>query len=397
MTPPGSVPGVLGRTASSLVADLVRTRAESLPGRRLRAATFRVLRYAAALALYATGLTGRLLRRRLLRSRAAIVLGYHGVEEGPSGALARGHGVDLLAAQLRFYRRWLRPVRLEEIAEPVGEGGDPPAGSFAVTFDDGLVNHVRMAAPLLRSLGIPATFFVPSGLVGSESDLWVARLREIVLRWGGGPLPEQPGLWPAMPAGTPTERLAAYVRIKETLKRRPDRLAESLAGLAAIAGGSPRPPEMHRVSDWDGIASLAREGFGIGAHSRTHPILATLSHERAREEIDGSRRDLEAALSAPVRDFAYPNGRFEDFDDAICRIVGQAGYRCAVTTEPGIVRRGDDRLALRRCLPENVPPFLAGFDLLVRAWKDRGREGDAARPIPKRVSCLRREGGRAAA
>src|SRR5438093_3705893 len=133
---------------------------------------------------------------------------------------------------------------------------------------------------------------------------------------------------------------------------------------------------------------MTQRPFTVGAHSRTHPILSTLEPESARAEIDGSRKDLETMLGQPVLDFAYPNGRFPDLNVATCRLVAEAGYRCALTTEPGTVRRGDDRLALRRCLPGNVPVFLAAFELLSRAWADRRRAGDLVRPLRQRISYL---------
>ena len=137
------------------------------------------------------------------------------------------------------------------------------------------------------------------------------------------------------------------------------------------------------------LRRMIQHPFTVGAHSRTHPILSALEPESARAEIDGSRKDLEQMLGQPILDFAYPNGRFSDLSDFTSKLVAEAGYRCAVTTEPGTVRRGDDRLALRRCLPGNVPAFLASFELLTRTWADRHRTGDLAWPLGRRVSYLR--------
>ena len=160
-----------------------------------------------------------------------------------------------------------------------------------------------------------------------------------------------------------------------------DRLAERGRGYI-------RPPEQDRVVDLGLLRQMTQPGFSVGAHTRTHPILSLMQPDAARAELEGSREDLEEVLGRPVDDFAYPNGRFNDFNESTCRLVAEAGYRCAVTTEPGTVRRGDDRLALRRCLPRNVPAFLAAFELLTRAWSDRHRPGDLALPLVRRRSCL---------
>src|SRR5262249_24923969 len=131
-----------------------------------------------------------------------------------------------------------------------------------------------------------------------------------------------------------------------------------------------------------------------GSHSRTHAMLSALPARSAREEIDAPRRELEAMLGKPVLDFAYPYGGFVDFDETSRRLVEEAGYRCAVPTQPGLVLRGDDPFALRRCLLEDVPAFVAGFDLLLKVWRERRRTGEAATPLRKRASYLAREGER---
>lgn len=359
---------------------------EMPPGRRLSALLKRLTKYGLAALLSLTGLTGKLLRHLLVSRGSALILGYHGVSEGPYAHFSGGHTTAHLAAQLRFLKRHLRPARLEEIVEPVSRGEAPPAGTFAITFDDGLVSNAVLAVPLLRDLGLPATFFVPSALIGSSDDLWVYSLREILAAWPSPSLPEEPGVWPAIRMTDETSRWVAYFRVKQALKLNQDRRGELLDRLAGESGGYPRPPHHDRVVGPEKLREMSQAGFGVGAHSRTHPILARLEPALAKEEIEGSRREIEALLGRPVLDFAYPNGYVGDFDDTTCRLVAEAGYRCALTTEQGTVRRGDDRLALRRCLPGNVPLFVAGFDLLLRAWGDRGRVGDLARPLKKRFT-----------
>jgi peptidoglycan/xylan/chitin deacetylase (PgdA/CDA1 family) len=352
------------------------------------------LKYATAAVLYTAGLTGPLLRRMLKSRQTCLILGYHGTTDANPEYFSRGHAISHVRDLMCYLRRYLRPVPLEDIVLAVSRGESPPAAAFAVTFDDGLANNVALAIPMLQEFTFPATFFVPSAFVGSSRDLWVSTLRELVSRWRGSTIQELRGLWPLLPMADEQNRYAAYFRIKEVLKTQEGRRQEILDRLADEAGGYIRPPEGERVVGPEFLRRMMQHPFRVGAHSRTHPILSALEPESARSEIDGSRKDLEAMLGEPVLDFAYPNGRFPDLSDTTCRLVAEAGYRCAVTTEPGTVRRGDDRLALRRCLPGNVPAFLASFELLSRVWADRHRTGDLARPVDRRISYLRaREAG----
>jgi len=376
------------QTWRSLRQDLRTHLQEVSPGGRFPALITRLLKYAMAAVLHGVGLTGPLLRRTLESGQACLILGYHGTTDADPAYFSRGHAISNVRDQLRYLKRHLSLVSLEEIALAVSRGESPPAASFAVTFDDGLDNNVTFAIPMLQEFNVPATFFIPSAFVGSSRDHWVSSLRELVGRWRGAAIPEVRGLWPLLPVADEASRYDAYFRIKEALKTQEGRRQEILDRLAVEAGGYVRPPEVDRVVGPDRLRRMIQQPFTVGAHSRTHPILSALEAESARAEIDGSRKDLEQMLGQPVLDFGYPNGRFPDHSNITCRLVAEAGYRCAVTTEPGTVRRGDDRLALRRCLPGNVPAFLASFELLSRAWADRHRTGDLARPLGRRTSYL---------
>jgi len=378
----------MGRLLQTLRTDLDLRLLEAPADRRLMAGLERLLKYLLAACVYYTGLTGFLLRRRLRQSRAALILGYHGVMDGVPTLLSRGHSLSNLEELVRFLNRHLRAVPLSEIVSPVSSGGAPPA-TFTVTFDDGLVNNVTLVIPLLQRLGVPATFFVPSGLVGAQYDLWIASLTEMIRTWPGDRLPAEGILWPVLPLRNARERYVALFQVKQVLKSNEGSREEILARLQRTSGAVLRPPEEDRVVDSSLLRCMIQPGFAVGAHSRSHPILSGQDPSRVREEIAGSRRDLETMAGCEVLDFAYPNGRFADFNDTTRELVAEAGFRCAVTTEPGMVIQGDDVLALRRCMPENVPAFLAAFDLLIRVWKDRRRPADGTQRVGDRLSYLR--------
>lgn len=100
------------------------------------------------------------------------------------------------------------------------------------------------------------------------------------------------------------------------------------------------------VLGWDEIVELDREGtLRFEAHSLTHPNLLALRDRAAWEEIVGSKISLEARLGRPVVAFCYPSGLFGARER---ELVAAAGFRVAVSCEPGLNTSGTDRLALRR-------------------------------------------------
>jgi peptidoglycan/xylan/chitin deacetylase (PgdA/CDA1 family) len=74
------------------------------------------------------------------------------------------------------------------------------------------------------------------------------------------------------------------------------------------------------------LRGLAAAEIEVGAHTRSHPNLTALSAEQLKQEISGSRRDLEAIINRPVRYLAYPGGRF---NLAVVEATRAAGFEAA--------------------------------------------------------------------
>ncbi|HEV8677705.1 MAG TPA: polysaccharide deacetylase family protein, partial [Candidatus Paceibacterota bacterium] len=107
----------------------------------------------------------------------------------------------------------------------------------------------------------------------------------------------------------------------------------------------------HEIADdgFTGYMSIAQvqnlygEGFEIGAHTRTHPHLTTLSAQEQQDEIAGSRQDLLGWNVGPVLSFAYP---FGEYDTTTLGIVKDAGFSSAVSTMSGYVTPSSDHYQL---------------------------------------------------
>lgn len=82
----------------------------------------------------------------------------------------------------------------------------------------------------------------------------------------------------------------------------------------------------------DQLKDLLLCGMTIGAHSRTHPNLLEITEAQAREEIAGSKADLEQALGTRIDLFAYPYGAHHRVQ---VNLVREAGYSAAVSAGGG--------------------------------------------------------------
>jgi peptidoglycan/xylan/chitin deacetylase (PgdA/CDA1 family) len=103
----------------------------------------------------------------------------------------------------------------------------------------------------------------------------------------------------------------------------------------------------------------------VGAHTVSHPILATLDEAEARREIAGSREALQRWIDAPVDSFAYPNGKpGEDYSPANAELVRSLGFRAAVSTAWGVADAHSDPMQIPRFTPWDGTRTRFGLRLL---------------------------------
>lgn len=93
------------------------------------------------------------------------------------------------------------------------------------------------------------------------------------------------------------------------------------------------------------MKELLANDIEIGSHTRTHAYLPDIPVDVRRTEIFGSKRRLEEAMGVQVAHFAYPTG---GFDEEIKKMIKEAGYDSACTTNRGYDRFNRDVYELKR-------------------------------------------------
>jgi peptidoglycan/xylan/chitin deacetylase (PgdA/CDA1 family) len=101
----------------------------------------------------------------------------------------------------------------------------------------------------------------------------------------------------------------------------------------------------HGYCNWDQLRELERAGNGVGSHTHTHPILTRLDDTAISNELTLSRELLAVELGHSVDILAYRGGHH---DDRVVGLTRAAGYRCAVTTRPGLNVPAANLFTLRR-------------------------------------------------
>jgi len=133
--------------------------------------------------------------------------------------------------------------------------------------------------------------------------------------------------------------------------------------------------DAERHLSWEKLREIAAAGIVVGSHSWTHRSLGRLTPREARDEVTRSREHLERHLGRSVTAFAYPYGTYADYDAVSARILREAGYVCAFTSQHGAVRPGADPFALPRVKVEGGESLWL-FKLICRGALDGWRVVD---------------------
>jgi len=233
-----------------------------------------------------------------------LVLLYHRVADDPVDANLLAVSPTLFESQLRWLAEHTRVVPLHDLLAEAQEGRLEP-NTVAITFDDGYLDNLTNALPLLERYRLPATIFITSGRIDSGREIWWDALERIFLT--GHPLPDVLSLsddqasqeWDLR---TPALRWICHDQLGEILHSKPsEEIEEFIDALFAWAGLSAEARESHRFLTTDQLQRLAASPFiEIGSHSVTHSCMRPLSAERQRQELLDSKHQLERVIGKPL-------------------------------------------------------------------------------------------------
>jgi len=226
--------------------------------------------------------------KRWLRAEPSIrIVYYHRI-----GACDRVSKPSVCFEQeLRYLKQNFECLTLRDLCWRLDAEERLSRPAAVITFDDGYRDNYTLAYPLLKLLGIPATFFVTTGYVGTQ-QVFPHDARAECQGWAGR------SDWPKL--------------------------------------------------QWEDVREMQASGMEIGSHTVTHANLGRCTAAQIQAEVEGSLADLKRELGDQPRAFCFPWGGENDRSDLAVAAIQKAGYYAAVTTTCGEVSQRSDRFQLPR-------------------------------------------------
>lgn len=296
-------------------------------------------------------------RNRRSREPHAAILMYHRVASVPFDPWRLCVHPDRFEAHVRALEAFADVVPLESLRSSlrVGRRSRPV---IAITFDDGYVDNLTRAKPVLAARGIPATVFIATGYTGSGRAFWWDALTALITPTE--PLPLRLELNASGTTFTWDDARLGKGGGEGAKSRR--RLHGALWQWLVALGDLPRRAALDDLSRWAGreivsdpeslpmsaqqVQSLIQGGvISVGAHTVNHVRLTGLEPRQKSAEIERSRlacRELTGQLPAC---FSYPFGEVDD-ESAAC--VRESGFEVACTSDPELVWQHGDVMRMPR-------------------------------------------------
>lgn len=263
------------------------------------------------------------------------ILAYHRVLTLSDGQQFN-FDLDLVSAsaegfreQMLLLKKHFSPISLTAAGLAIQAGQPLPSDAVVVTFDDGYDDNYRVAYPILRELGVPATFFVSTGYIDNGRPYDYDWLVHMILL-------------------APMDRLVIPELSLELSQGDSREARRQLAGMALsrikLLGSLAQTALMERLErdwrmprdagnpdcrpmSWEQLREMHAAGFEIGSHGVHHRMLAKLPQEELEFELSESKASLERQLGAAATTISYPVGGESAFDDRVVSAAISAGYQ----------------------------------------------------------------------
>ena len=230
--------------------------------------------------------------------------------------------------------------------------------SVVITFDDGYADNFIEALPIIEDIGVPVTFFIATGTIGTKREFWWDDIERLILK-SVNPKPYfelENGIYSQRwPTRTDSERKIFFKEMHLLMKKIGFEQREKwLCQLREWANADENGRQSHRAMTQEELCALAKSPFvTIGAHTVTHTCLSSLTPDQQRKEITLSIKNIEEWTHKKVNVFSYPFGNRGDYTKGSIHICRDLGLIKVASTLQGRANRWTDLYQIPRYVIRN--------------------------------------------
>jgi peptidoglycan/xylan/chitin deacetylase (PgdA/CDA1 family) len=308
----------------------------------------------------------------------AIILMYHRVADVKSDPWSLAVKPQHFEEQMEVLCKYSNLVSLQQLRKNL-QSNKPFIRSVVVTFDDGYVDNLINAKPILEKFNIPATVFITTGYVDHNHEFWWDELDRLLMQTERLPgfleltIRGKTYKWKTedpMNSNNSDSGSGSFWRKRSELQKDSNwrnNLYNKVYNKLRFLDAHERDQVLKELRIWANAESSSQDNkfslsstdlidleegglIEIGAHTVSHPHLPEIPLNMQRDEINNSKGYLENIVGHKVNSFAYPFGSYTK--DTIM-LVKEAGFNCACSCISAKVRRHSNLNLLPRVAVED--------------------------------------------
>ena len=340
---------------NSIINHIVNSAARSVVGRKIRIWICRLI----------------LLFWTIFRKKGTVILMYHSISQDSDIDILIDNKVspNNFEKQMQYIAKKKKVISLAAFLDYTKNKDKRLKNSVVITFDDGYLDNYTVALPILKKYGLPATFFITTGLIGKASVydklsyLVMSTERDKISVSFGDGISREFSLVSKKDKYDFIDKSTIFL---ENMSN--EMQLDFLRSISTKLRGDSFDIEQYNpkiMMSWEDCKIMStHDKVFLGIHTVSHPNLAKLSPDAVWKEIAYSKEKLEGFIGQKAEFFAYPYGKRSHYNNNVVEILKQSGFQCALTTEMGANNGKDDLYQLKRVGSPNDCHLLFRFVLL---------------------------------
>lgn len=238
--------------------------------------------------------------------------------------------------------------------------GRIPKRCAVITFDDGYIDNYTLAFPILKSLKLPAFFFIPTDAIENRVLGWWDIISYLIKKSKKKDLVVGEKKIPLENEKQKKYAVAYFIdKMKTTPYEKNKNLLETLSYTCGVDIPSTEK-QSRQLMTWEQLNEVTEHNITVGSHTHTHRVLSTLNEREQFYELKKSKEILEQRLKRTINSMSYPVGGYLHFSDRTKELAEEAGYKLCFSYETGYNRKKLDAYDIKRIGLSNTNSIMKG-------------------------------------
>ena len=266
-----------------------------------------------------------------------VILNYHRVlndnefneEIRPDDNLVLSKSI--FEKQISFIKENFTPISINKISEQT----DYKKKRIVITFDDGYLDNLVNALPILKKYECPAIIYITTSFLDNKNDAWWFKIWELILN--NDEITYKKNKFDTSNLEKKRKSYSFFCKKIFLMKKKDQKI---FFDDLIFANKTKTFEKKLLFLSSDNLKYLNKEDLiEIGCHTHYHQNLNILNEEETTNEIKISKDILEKILQRKINHFSIPFGTKKTYSNKTINIIASHGFKTNVTTNYDLFKK----------------------------------------------------------